>query len=52
MDSAKGRGSFPKPVGKGLSERSLPRIIERIRRDARDHTERFLEECEVRPERE
>jgi hypothetical protein len=48
MDTAKGRERSPKPpANKQLPDRSLPRVLDRIRRDALDHAERYLHESEV-----
>lgn len=48
MDTAKGRERAPKdPTRKELPSRSLPRVIDRIRQDARVEPDRFLRESEV-----
>jgi hypothetical protein len=48
MDTAKGRERSPNPpVRPELPSRSLPRILDRIRRDAREDADRYLRESEV-----
>ena len=48
MDTAKGRQPSPKPPARReLPSRSLPKVLERIRRDAVDDPAAFLRESEV-----
>ena len=48
MDTPKGRDAQPKtPTQRPRPDRSLPRLLDRIRRDARERAEDFLAETEV-----
>lgn len=50
MDTAKGRDLQTKtgtPTQRPRPDRSLPRLLDRIRRDARERAEDFLAETEV-----
>lgn len=47
MDTAKGRERTVKPAARQQPSRSLPKILDRIRTDARDEAGRYLRDSEV-----